>query len=75
VKKGDLTALKERLFVLAADSHLRQRLGERGHSFVTERFGVQRMVDDLHTLYLHLIQLRADPKARSAALTSLSRPR
>jgi hypothetical protein len=33
---------------------LRQRLGRRGQQFVQERFAVQRMVDDLHQLYLRL---------------------
>ena len=30
---------------------LRERLGRRGQQFVQERFGVQRMVDDLYQLY------------------------
>ena len=43
-----------RLLRLAQDSALRQRLGCRGRQFVQERFGVQRMVDDLYQLYLRL---------------------
>ena len=37
-----------------SDPALRQRLGRRGQQFVQERFGVQRMVDDLYQLYLRL---------------------
>jgi len=51
---GDLSGLRERLLRLAEDPALRQRLGCRGQQFVRERFGVQRMVDDLHQLYLRL---------------------
>jgi glycosyltransferase involved in cell wall biosynthesis len=54
VRPGDLTGLGDRLLHLAQDQALRQRLGRRGQQFVQERFGVQRMVDDLHQLYLRL---------------------
>jgi glycosyltransferase involved in cell wall biosynthesis len=57
VRAGDLTGLSERLLRLAQDSALRQRFGHRGRQFVQERFGVQRMVDDLHKLYLRLRDL------------------
>ena len=74
VQKGDLTTLKQRLFLLSSDSQLRHRLGERGRAFVTERFGIQHMVNALHTLYLDLTQRRAGSKVRSGDLASLSRP-
>jgi glycosyltransferase involved in cell wall biosynthesis len=54
VRPGDLPALSDRLLRLAQDPALRQRLGLRGQQFVRERFGVQRMVDDLYQLYLRL---------------------
>jgi glycosyltransferase involved in cell wall biosynthesis len=54
LKPGDLTGLHERLLRLAQDPALRQRMGLRGQQFVQERFGVQRMVDDLYQLYLRL---------------------
>jgi glycosyltransferase involved in cell wall biosynthesis len=75
VNRGDLTALQGRLFHLVADKQLRQRLGQHGRSFVSERFGVQQMVDALHTLYLDLTRKHEDPrKQRSAWLPSLSNP-
>ena len=54
VRPGDLPGLSERLLRLAQDPALRQRLGHHGQQFVKERFGVQRMVDDLYQLYLRL---------------------
>jgi glycosyltransferase involved in cell wall biosynthesis len=54
VAPGDLPSLSERLLRLAQDPALRQRLGCRGQQFVRERFGVQRMVDDLYQLYQRL---------------------
>ena len=51
---GDLPGLRERILRLARDPALRQRLGRRGQQFVQQRFAVQRMVDDLHQLYLRL---------------------
>lgn len=54
VRPGDLAGLRQRLLQLAGDAPLRRRLGERGRQFVRERFGVERMVDDLHQLYLRL---------------------
>jgi glycosyltransferase involved in cell wall biosynthesis len=54
VRPGDLSGLRERLLRLAQDPALRERLGHRGQQLVRERFGVQRMVDDLYQLYLRL---------------------
>jgi glycosyltransferase involved in cell wall biosynthesis len=59
VRPDDLPGLTERLFRLAQDRALRQRLGRRGQQFVQERFGAQRMVDDLYQLYLRLEGLPA----------------
>ena len=54
LRPGDLPGLRERLLRLAQDPVLRERLGRRGQQFVRERFGVQRMVDDLYQLYQRL---------------------
>jgi glycosyltransferase involved in cell wall biosynthesis len=54
LRPGDLPGLHERLLRLAQDAALRKRLGRCGRQFVQQRFGVQRMVDDLHQLYLRL---------------------
>jgi glycosyltransferase involved in cell wall biosynthesis len=51
---GDLTGLSNRLSDLARDPALRDRLGQRGRQHVQDRFGVERMVDDLYDLYLRL---------------------
>jgi glycosyltransferase involved in cell wall biosynthesis len=52
VKPGDLPHLREKVIRLAGDRELRERLGQYGRQFVRERFPVQRMVDELHALYL-----------------------
>ena len=54
VKPGDLPTLTARLSQLAGDSLLRRRMGIAGREFVRERFPVQRMVDDLYSLYSRL---------------------
>ncbi len=54
VRPGDLSTLTHRLSGLAADADLRQRLGSQGRKLVADRFGVDRMVDELHQLYLRL---------------------
>ena len=60
------TALIQRLLQLEADPALRERLGRRGPEFVRERFSVERMVNDLHQLYLRL--------AAKAGMAASSRP-
>jgi glycosyltransferase involved in cell wall biosynthesis len=54
LRPGDLTGLAERVLRLARDATLRARLGHRGQALVDQRFGVERMVEDLHELYLRL---------------------
>ncbi len=54
LQPGDLSGLRDRLLRLARDPGLRRRLAQRGQQFVRERFGVERMVDDLYQLYLRL---------------------
>ncbi|MEW6302032.1 MAG: glycosyltransferase family 4 protein [Verrucomicrobiota bacterium] len=52
---GDLAGLQERLARLADGSALRQRLGARGRALVQQWFPVEKMVDDLYTLYVKLL--------------------
>jgi glycosyltransferase involved in cell wall biosynthesis len=59
LQSGDLPGLHERLLQLAQDAALRERLGRCGRQFVQPRFGVQRMLDDLHQLYLRLSAISA----------------
>jgi glycosyltransferase involved in cell wall biosynthesis len=59
LRPGDLPGLHERLLQLAQDAALRERLGRCGRQFVQPKFGVQRMVDDLHQLYLRLSAISA----------------
>jgi glycosyltransferase involved in cell wall biosynthesis len=54
LRPGDLAGLHERLLRLAQDAPLRERLGRCGRQLVQQRFGVQRMVDDLQQLYMRL---------------------
>jgi len=51
---GDLPGLSQRLLLLSRDPVLRRRLGQQGQQFVRDRFGVERMVEGLHQLYLRL---------------------
>ncbi len=55
VPPGDLAALQDRVRQLVRDPALRARMGQRGREFVAERFGVSKMVDDLHALYQRLL--------------------
>lgn len=54
VPPDDVALLTERLVTLANDPPLRARLGQRGRALVKELFPVERMVDELHALYLRL---------------------
>lgn len=54
IPAGDHRMLTQRLLQLAEHAALRKELGRGGQIFVRERFSVQRMVDDLHALYLRL---------------------
>ncbi len=52
--RGDLATVRARLLELAENPELRQRLGETGRKFVRERFGVERMVDELFEFYTRM---------------------
>jgi len=61
LKPGDRSGLIDRLLRLAADPALRERLGKKGKEFAGARFGVERMIDDLHELYLSLARGHRPP--------------
>jgi len=54
ITPGDRQGLTARLLQLAGDPALRERLGRHGQQLVKKWFPVERMVDDLHALYLRL---------------------
>jgi len=58
---GDRFGLTERLVQLARDPALCERLGRRGQELVKQWFPLERMVDQLHALYLKLSARRAAP--------------
>ncbi len=51
---GDRRGVTEKLSVLAKDPALCSRFGEVGRAFARDNFAVERMVDELHRLYLRL---------------------
>jgi glycosyltransferase involved in cell wall biosynthesis len=61
IAPGNLGELNKSIVKLWRDAGLRERLGRRGREFVAERFGEQKMVDDLHELYLRLSQQTRNP--------------
>lgn len=61
IPPGDTSRLTESLLALATNPGLREQLGRHGQAFVKERFPVERMVDDLHALYLKLSTARSVP--------------
>ena len=52
---GDRRGLVGRILQLERDPGLRNRFGDRGRALVREGFPVERMVEDLHALYLRLL--------------------
>ncbi len=52
---GDHAGLIEAVVALAKSSDLRHQLGENGRQLVREQFDVQRMVDQIHDLYVRLL--------------------
>ncbi len=70
VRPGDLPALVNRVLQLADNAELRHRLGAQGRSFVQREFPVEKMVDDLHALYLRLVRATAENAACSPTAPS-----
>jgi glycosyltransferase involved in cell wall biosynthesis len=58
VEPGDLVGLAERLERLAADPELRARMGAAGRARVVPRYAVDRLIDDMDTLYRALLEER-----------------
>jgi glycosyltransferase involved in cell wall biosynthesis len=58
VELGDTEALAERLARLAADPELRARMGAAGRERVVPRYAVERLIDDVDTLYRTLLEER-----------------
>jgi glycosyltransferase involved in cell wall biosynthesis len=54
LRPGDTSGLADRLSRLLLNASLRERLGETGREFVRQNFSVERMVDELQSLYLKL---------------------
>lgn len=54
VPPGNRALLQTRLLELAADPALRLRLGRQGQALVRDWFPLERMIEDLHRLYLRL---------------------
>jgi glycosyltransferase involved in cell wall biosynthesis len=54
VQPGDIDTLQRRILALARDPSLCARLGDAGRQFVGPLFGEERMVEELHELYLRL---------------------
>lgn len=54
VPPGDKARLTSSLLQLTRDAELRQRLGQRGQAFVRAHFGVELMVERIHSLYMKL---------------------
>jgi glycosyltransferase involved in cell wall biosynthesis len=55
VRPYDTHALAERLEILAGDPVRRRAMGELGRSRMLERYGVERLVDDVDALYRELL--------------------
>jgi len=54
LRPGDLAGLTEKILQLARTPALRERFGATSREFVRDKFSAERMVDDLHALYLKL---------------------
>lgn len=61
IQAGEQQALTVRLMQMAAQPALREVMGRRGQDFVRARFSVERMVNDLHALYLRLLSRVSKP--------------
>ena len=55
VRAGETRTLTNKLLQVAGDPALRQRLGFAGQTMVRKFFPVERMVEQIHELYLELL--------------------
>ncbi len=67
VPAGDRATLAQRLLTLAGDRARGARMGARGRELVRESFSVQRLVDELHRLYLQLAERCGLPAQKTDA--------
>jgi glycosyltransferase involved in cell wall biosynthesis len=65
IPPGDRQGLVDRLLQLANDPALRERLGRHGQQLVKEWFPVERMIDELHSLYLSLAAAHTGNSSRT----------
>jgi glycosyltransferase involved in cell wall biosynthesis len=63
VPPQDPTAVADRVRAVLDDPDAARRMGERGRAYVRERFGSERLVDDMRRLYADL--LPGDSRSRS----------
>ena len=68
ISPGDLPRLSARIQELAARPDLREKFGTRGRELVRAQFPVEKMVDDLHRLYLGLLPRIAKSQRELAGL-------
>jgi glycosyltransferase involved in cell wall biosynthesis len=55
VNPGDLATLTEKIIHLVKDPGLRERLGKKGQRLVKQNFSVEQMVENIHALYVRLL--------------------
>jgi glycosyltransferase involved in cell wall biosynthesis len=53
---GDARALADRVLALAGDAERRRRMGDAGRQSVLARYSLERLVDDVESLYRGLLQ-------------------
>jgi len=63
VPPGDMSRFTHCVLRLAADATLRDRLGKHGRDLAEKEFGVDRMITELHRLYLDLSERRKSTRA------------
>jgi glycosyltransferase involved in cell wall biosynthesis len=56
VRLGHENAAAERILLLAKNPQLRAELGQRGQKLVMENFAVEKMIAQLHRLYVQLTE-------------------
>jgi len=69
VPPGDLNELVGRLAQLAGDPLLRERLGRRGQQLVEKCFSVEKMVEEIYSLYQRLWPAVPSGTSRRASMT------
>ncbi len=68
IRPGDSSGLVAAVERLARDPALRRRLGESGRAFVSDRFSVERLVNEQAALYRRLLAAPARRSSRSKPL-------